>query len=184
MNSNLFGVNLDGKYLYAAGMWDNSLRIFNTARVKPIASIVRHLDVITCLALDNCGSYIITGSRDCTSIIWSINHANLGTNSSTLNSNNVKSFTINPSLVPKPVHTLYGHDKPISCVAIMTELDLAVTGSMDGTVNVYTIEEGQYVRTLKPLGCTGMTIEISYITISYQGEKISLKNLKYFLKIC
>jgi WD40 repeat protein len=86
-----------------------------------------------------------------------------------LNTNNVKSFTINPTLVPKVVHQLFGHEMPISCVAIMTELDLAVSGSLDGTVNVYTIEEGQYVRTLKPLGCSGMKIEISYITISYQG---------------
>lgn len=43
LNSNLFAVSLDGKYLYAAGMWDNSLRIYNTTRAKPIASIVRHL---------------------------------------------------------------------------------------------------------------------------------------------
>lgn len=125
---------------------------------------------MTCLALDNCGSYLITGSKDCTSIIWSINHSNLGTNVATITANNSKNYTLNPSLEPKPVHSLYGHDKPISCVAIMTELDLAVSGSLDGTVNVYTIEEGQYVRTLTPLGCTGLRIEISFITISYQGE--------------
>lgn len=122
------------------------------------------------MALDDCGSYLITGSKDCTSILWSIKHSNISTLTTSATAKNPKNYTLNVSLEPKPVQTLYGHDKPISCVAIMTELDLAVSGSLDGTVNVYTIEEGQYVRTLYPLGCTGLKIEISFITISYQGN--------------
>lgn len=39
----------------------------------------------------------------------------------------------------------------------------------DGTVNVYTVKDGQFVRTLKPIDCTGPSIIITYITLSYQG---------------
>lgn len=39
----------------------------------------------------------------------------------------------------------------------------------DGTVNVHTIKDGQFIRTLKPLNCTGDFIQITYITLSYQG---------------
>ncbi|KAF4521973.1 hypothetical protein B566_EDAN012522 [Ephemera danica] len=49
-----------------------------------------------------------------------------------------------------PVHTLYGHDQPVTCVSLSTELDLAVSGSQDGTVNVHTVQEGRYIRTLRP----------------------------------
>lgn len=35
---------------------------------------------------------------------------------------------------------------------------------------MYTIKEGQFVRTLTPHGCTGKTIEITYIALSYQGK--------------
>lgn len=39
----------------------------------------------------------------------------------------------------------------------------------DGTVNVHTIKDGQFIRTLKPMNCTGDFIQITYITLSYQG---------------
>lgn len=40
----------------------------------------------------------------------------------------------------------------------------------DGTVNLYSIESGQLIRTVSPIGCTGVNIEISFVTISYQGH--------------
>lgn len=91
----------------------------------------------------------------------------LGTGASNVNNSN---------LTPKPIHTLYGHDAAISCVAIMTELDLVVSGSLDGSVNVYSINEGQFIRSLDPIGCTGINVEISFITISHLGESIEKPN--------
>lgn len=90
----------------------------------------------------------MTGSKDCTCIIWSISNgsnaggassgaSNLQPNTAALNQNlagnvvgsaNVVHLTNN--LTPKPVHTLYGHDRPVSCVAIMTELDIVASGSL------------------------------------------------------
>lgn len=40
----------------------------------------------------------------------------------------------------------------------------------DGTVNVHTIKDGQYVRTLFPIDCTGPSINITFISLSYQGN--------------
>ncbi|XP_031626139.1 neurobeachin-like protein 1 isoform X2 [Contarinia nasturtii] len=181
LHSRMFAVSLDGRYIYAAGCWDNSLKVISVTRGKPVASIQKHLDIITCIALDNCGSYIVTGSRDCTCIVWSISNGTL---------NNVAS--VNPpttpthinhhqtighsqmntqnSLTPRPVNTLYGHDKPISCVAIFTELDMVVSGSEDGTVNVHTIKDGQFVRSLLPIDCSGPSINITFLALSYQGH--------------
>ncbi|XP_037907722.1 neurobeachin-like protein 1 isoform X2 [Hermetia illucens] len=172
LSSHMFDVSIDGKYLYAAGIWDNSLRVYSLHKGKTIASVTRHLGLITCLALDNCGSYLVTGSKDCTCIVWSLSGAN-GSIPGTANqpsSNNVPQLNTNNSVTPKPITTLYGHDDSISCVAIYTELDLVVSGSLDGTVNVYTIKDGQFVRSLKPVGCTEPYVQISFITISYQGH--------------
>uniref|UniRef100_A0A336KCC2 CSON006833 protein n=1 Tax=Culicoides sonorensis TaxID=179676 RepID=A0A336KCC2_CULSO len=192
--SNVFAVSSDGKYLYAGGIWDNSLRVFNTSRGKVVASVIKHFNVVTCVALDTCGSYLVTGSKDCTCIIWSLQNASVKATSAvgtTSNQNpsalggqvvhhhhhsmhhpqmNVAINSNSFNNVPKPIHTLYGHDVEVSCVAIMTELDLVVSGSKDGAVNVYTIEEGQYVRTIRPIGCMGPEVEISYLTLSYQGH--------------
>lgn len=139
LHSQMFAVSLDGRYIYAGGCWDNSLKVISVNRGKTVASITRHLDVITCIALDNCGSYVVTGSKDCTCIVWSLtndgsqntsatssqpttpNHMNPAISNSQTNTHN--------NLTPRPLNTLYGHDKAVSCVAIFTELDMVVSGS-------------------------------------------------------
>ncbi|KAM7358806.1 neurobeachin-like protein 1 isoform 2-T3 [Cochliomyia hominivorax] len=180
-HSQMFAVSTDGKLLYAGGIWDNSLRVYSLHKGKTLASVTRHLDIITCLALDNCGSYLVTGSRDCTCIIWSIQGSNSGANNnssnipvhaltSQTNLQSIMQLNTQNGFSPKPLTTLYGHDDSISSVAIYTELDMVVSGSLDGTVNVYTIQDGQFVRTLKPIGCTEFCVQISYVTVSYHGH--------------
>ncbi|KAL5292423.1 NBEAL1 family protein [Megaselia abdita] len=159
LNSQMFAVSVEGKYLYCGGVWDNSLRVYNLHKGKVLASVTAHLDIITCVALDNCGSFMVTGSKDCTCIVWSLPGSQVSFNSSA-----------NNSYTPTPVTTLYGHDAPVSSVAIYTELDTVVSGSLDGTVNVYSIHNRQFIRTLKPLGCTESCVQISFVTLSYQGH--------------
>lgn len=162
LHSQMFAVSLDGRHVYAAGCWDNSLKVFSVSRGKPVASITKHLDIITCIALDNCGSYVVTGSKDCTCIIWSLSGNGTNTSSTTSlsssSSSSASSSSVNPpttpthqsqsigtsqtntqnSLTPRPVNTLYGHSKPVSCVAIFTELDMVVSGSQVCTKNTHT----------------------------------------------
>ncbi|XP_017480170.1 PREDICTED: neurobeachin-like protein 2 [Rhagoletis zephyria] len=184
-HSQLFAVSTDGKLLYAGGIWDNSLRVYNLHKGKAVASVTRHLDIITCLALDNCGSYLVTGSRDCTCIVWSIQSQQYGSAQASTNipmhaltgQAHLQAVTqLNTQNVfsPKPLTTLYGHDDAISSVAIYTELDMVVSGSLDGTVNVYTIQNGQFVRTLKPIGCTETCVQISFVTVSYHAQCLAV----------
>lgn len=73
---------------------------------------------MTCLAGDSCGWYLISGSKDCTVIVWDINAISVTS--------------------PRPYQLLHGHDEPITCVAISTELDMAVSGSqVDNNYNEY-----------------------------------------------
>lgn len=142
LHSQMFAVSLDGRYIYTAGCWDNSLKVISVSRGKSVASITKHMDIITCIALDNCGSYIVTGSKDCTCIIWSISNCTVNTTSTFANPTPTtpthhmdhhaighSQINTNNNLTPRPVNTLYGHDKSISCVAIFTELDMVVSGS-------------------------------------------------------
>ena len=50
------------------------------------------------------------------------------------------------------LQVLCGHDKPVTCVALSVDLDIAVSGSEDGTVNIYTVKEGYYMKTIIPPG--------------------------------
>ena len=89
------------------------------------------MDVITCLSLDHGGNYIMSGSRDTTSIIWDVYPAAAAgawTESGGgggAGSTGASGETPNP----RPIQVLSGHDRAVSCVAISTELDMAVSGS-------------------------------------------------------
>lgn len=148
LHANLFVVTQDGKHIVSGGHWDNSLRIFATHKTRYVASVVRHIDIVTCVAA--CGHYLMSGSRDTTSIIWDVS----------------SSMT-----QLKAVQVLAGHDKSVKCVSLSAELDMAVSGSEDGLVNVYSIKEGQFLRSLKPPS-QQMDFVVSRLTLSLQGHVV------------
>ncbi|XP_059607349.1 neurobeachin-like protein 1 [Phlebotomus argentipes] len=178
LSAKLFALNVEGKLLYVGGIWDCSLKVFSVHKGRAVASVVAHSDVITCLAVDASGMHLVTGSRDCTCVLWSISNTNLTQSSVGLVSlTTVAGVAASGGaagagnlLAPLPLKALHGHESAISAVAIMTEFDVVASGSLDGTVNLYSIESGQLIRTVSPLGCTGVNIEISFVTISYQGH--------------
>lgn len=156
----LFAISPDAKYIFFGGQWDNSLQVFSIPKVKVVSKVIRHIDVITCVAMDSTGNYIMTGSRDNTSIIWEAYQYSILTQPGTLVPN------------PKPLQVLSGHDKSVTCVAISTELDMAVSGSEDGSVNVYTVKEGQYVRSIFPPTYGADPYKIDQLNLSYQGHVV------------
>ncbi|MBN3300810.1 NBEL2 protein, partial [Amia calva] len=137
-------VSSDGRLLFSGGHWDCSLRVTALNKGKLVGRICRHIDVVTCLALDLCGIYLISGSRDTSCIVWQV----------------VQQGGFSSGLNPRPVQVLCGHDQEVTCVGISTELDMAVSGSKDGTVIVHSIRRGQFLRSLRPPceGCLGGSV--------------------------
>ncbi|XP_061144614.1 neurobeachin-like protein 2 isoform X1 [Syngnathus typhle] len=142
LSAQILVVSNDGRLLFSGGHWDCSLRVTQLGKGKLVGRICRHIDVVTCLALDLCGIYLISGSRDTSCMVWQV----------------LQQGGLSSTLSPRPVQVLCGHDQEVTCVAISTELDMAVSGSKDGTVIVHTIRRGHYLRTLRPPG------EPSYIS--------------------
>ncbi|KAG8438231.1 hypothetical protein GDO86_008792 [Hymenochirus boettgeri] len=149
-------VSHDAKLLFSGGHWDNSLRVTSLSKGKVTCHITRHIDVVTCLALDLCGIYLISGSRDTTCMIWQV----------------LQQGGISCGLSPKPVQVLYGHDDEVTCVAISTELDMAVSGSKDGTVIVHTIRLGQFMRFIKPPCESSLPLTITQLAVGLEGQII------------
>ncbi|XP_033620440.1 neurobeachin-like protein 1 isoform X2 [Fukomys damarensis] len=154
LTSKLFVVSHDAKLLFSAGHWDNSIQVMSLTKGKIISHNIRHMDIVTCLAADYCGLHLISGSRDTTCMIWQITQqggAPVG-------------------LASKPFQILYGHTDEVLSVAISTELDMAVSGSRDGTVIIYTIKKGQYMRTLRPPCESSLFLTIPNLAISWEGH--------------
>ncbi|XP_077383055.1 neurobeachin-like protein 2 isoform X1 [Festucalex cinctus] len=146
-------VSNDGRLLFSGGHWDCSLRVTQLGKGKLVGRICRHIDVVTCLALDLCGIYLISGSRDTSCIVWQV----------------LQQGGFSSTLSPRPVQVLCGHDREVTCVAISTELDMAVSGSKDGTVIVHTVRRGQYLRTLRP---PGEPCNISKLQVGMEGHVV------------
>lgn len=142
ITSRLFAVSHDGKFIFSGGHWDYSLCVYSLLKSKTISSMVYHTDVITCLALDSRGYIIVTGSRDTTCVIWYLSSTDQRW---AVNINDQDTTSI---ITPETV--LYGHTDEITSICVSSDLDLVVSGSLDGTCNIYTIENGVYVRTLRP----------------------------------
>ncbi|KAK2844496.1 hypothetical protein Q5P01_011155 [Channa striata] len=149
-------VSNDGRLLFSGGHWDCSLRVTQLGKGKLVGRICRHIDVVTCLALDLCGIYLISGSRDTSCIVWQV----------------LQQGGFSSGLSPRPVQVLCGHDQEVTCVAISTELDMAVSGSKDGTVIVHTVRRGLFLRTLRPPGDSCVPAQISALQVGMEGHVV------------
>ena len=101
------------------------------AKVKTVCKVIRHMDVITCLSLDHGGNFLMSGSRDTTSIVWEVYPAAAGawSESGGGGGGGGTSGAYGETPNPRPIQVLSGHDRAVSCVAISTEQDMAVSGS-------------------------------------------------------
>ena len=120
--------------LFASGLWNNTATISElvAANTNPVVlqPLFGHYGVITCLALAEDNSHLVTGSVDTTLFLWSLK---------------LKGSSF-PLAVQKA--TLSGHEDAVTCVAISVENDLIASGSADGTAILYNVSEGVYERTL------------------------------------
>ena len=143
VTSRLMCLSPDGRFLLTGGHWDCSLRGWSVARAKVIFSIVRHFDVVTCVALDRQGLHLVTGSRDSTCVVWEWGDDG--------------GAAIPPP--PRPVQTLYGHDSAVVCVAIMSDLDIVVSGSkVPDTLSLFLYQRTERVTTPRGFSVTMMQL--------------------------
>ncbi|KAB5586981.1 hypothetical protein PHYPO_G00007710 [Pangasianodon hypophthalmus] len=150
-------VSNDARLLFSGGHWDCSLRVTTLAKAKLVGRICRHIDVVTCLALDLCGIYLISGSRDTTCMVWQV----------------LQQGGFSSGLSPRPVQVLCGHDTEVTCVSISTELDMAVSGSKDGTVIVHSVRRGQYLRTLRPPCESCVSVRVNQLQVGMEGHMVA-----------
>lgn len=132
VSGRVFAYLQEASLVFSCGHWDWSVRVTSAENGKLLQILSQHHDVVTCLAVakDYGSRWLVTGSRDCTIIVWEI----------ILDRNQLASV--------HPIRTLYGHDETVTCVAIHPELDIIVSGSEDGTWITHNLRDGKYIRTV------------------------------------
>uniref|UniRef100_A0A671PR99 Neurobeachin-like protein 2 n=1 Tax=Sinocyclocheilus anshuiensis TaxID=1608454 RepID=A0A671PR99_9TELE len=157
IGSQVLVVSTDGRLLFSGGHWDCSIRVTMLGKAKLVGRICRHIDVVTCLALDLCGIYLISGSRDTTCMVWQV----------------LQQGGFSSGLSPRPVQVLCGHDQEVTCVAISTELDMAISGSKDGTVIMHSVRRGQYLLTLRPPCESCLPAPVAQLEVGIEGHIVA-----------
>ncbi|CAM0946806.1 unnamed protein product [Alopecurus aequalis] len=152
----LAAVQIHGdNYLILCGNWENSFQIISLSDGRIVQSIRQHKDVVSCVAVSSDGSVIATGSYDTTIMIW---HAFRGRSNEkrSKNANNDPS-TKDHVIIENPSHILCGHDDIITCLFVSTDLDIVISGSIDGTCIFHTLREGTYVRSIRHPSGAGLS---------------------------
>lgn len=156
----------ESKLIFTCGHWDHSCRVTAVESGHLIQSLRQHRDVITCLAVakDFGQRWLITGSRDCTLMVWEITADKEGA----------------MPLSSHPLHILYGHDDAVTCVDIHPEMDLVVSGSDDGTIILHNLRDGAYIRSIVDTSRTYHSVSRSLATGSVsQDDMMSIGSSKY-----
>eukprot|EP01107_Rhizomastix_libera_P015255 TRINITY_DN5536_c0_g1_i1.p2 TRINITY_DN5536_c0_g1~~TRINITY_DN5536_c0_g1_i1.p2 ORF type:complete len:964 (+),score=216.54 TRINITY_DN5536_c0_g1_i1:3477-6368(+) len=144
----LFSLSGDGCFIVTAGVWNNSILLSSTINSKQLYCAFRHKDVVTCVSLGLDGTTLATGSKDTTVVIWDVIRAAKKRTSEELTQK--ESPDSQDFLMTR--HVLFGHEDQVTCLDTNVELDICVSGSMDGVVMTHTLKRGRYVQSFKPDG--------------------------------
>ena len=97
----------------AAAPGDCNARLYHFAgsQLRPLATLGRHYDVVTCVTASEDGGVLVTGSQDTTCIVW----------------------TLPPAMRTGAAVTLHarlcGHDDTVSAVGVRRDVDVVASGS-------------------------------------------------------
>ena len=129
--------------LVSGAHWDCSLCVSLAHGGGGLRARLRyHSESITCVAVSRCGRWLMSGSLDCTSLLWYLPEGGLS-----------QLCTEKGGLLPPPPsHVFRGHSAAVLCVALSSVLRLAASGSRDGSAALYTLRDGKRVRALREPG--------------------------------
>ena len=162
----LFAVS-DGR-LFSCGFWDGSFRVLSLGTTAPVASVLAHRGIVTCVAAEQ--GTLVAGFRDTTLMLWDIPPLSAGV--AGIVTGNTRKVMNHPRCV------LYGHDEKVTAVDISKTLGIVASGALDGRVVVHALRTGKYVWSgvpvlAHPISCVRIIPQAKVIAV-YSREKFSI----------
>eukprot|EP00039_Didymoeca_costata_P015921 m.276762 g.276762 ORF g.276762 m.276762 type:complete len:2614 (-) comp16305_c0_seq6:634-8475(-) len=153
LDPRLFCLAPDNSTILMAGAWTrrvHALRLAptNASRTMIVATSAVLPDVSTCIQLDHDGKTVVVGMRNGVCAIYrlSMQASNLEKGTGSLPQSRKREVTLQG-----PLMMIYGHRLEVTKVCSKANMDMLLSASRDGTINVHTMFQGKYVRTIKPL---------------------------------
>jgi hypothetical protein len=137
--------------MVSCGYWDDSVKVHSMDGSKLLGSANGgHQGAIRCLAMGDDGGLMVTGGEDATCRVWLVDHPDMAVALSDGYVQTELGGSHDRDQLLSCCHVLWGHDTPVSCVALSSDLDVTVSGSLGGRVCVHTIRRGKFVRSIRP----------------------------------
>jgi len=148
----LMSSSIDTSLLFlSCGYYDNTVKLhtFDGLRLK-CAENGGHRGAINCLSIGDDGGLMVTGGQDATCRVWIIDHADMATaltdgyvqTALGKKDNDAKESILNCCQV------LWGHEAAVSCLSFSSDLDIVVSGSVNGVICVHTARRGSFIRSI------------------------------------
>ena len=171
--SRCFIISKDCKCLFSCGMWNDDIQARSFSNFSKFFS-AEHRDIVNCLAMTSNGQLLVSGSNDCTVVVWQINTSNLNQSNSissfwNLSKSSNSNKSSNSSQIFKVKQILYGHTDSVTSVDVSFELDLVISASNDKSIILYNLNSGKFLRSIS------LHSRISQVTLSCDG---------YFVAYC
>jgi WD40 repeat protein len=133
--------------LLSCGYCDNSLKAHSIDGLRLKCSKTGgHIGAITCLELGEECSLLITGGEDATCRVWTVEQPEIGNALIDSYVKTAQDQKINDTLMCCLV--LWGQNSAISCLAFDSDLDILISGSVDGYICIHTVRCGEFIRSL------------------------------------
>jgi hypothetical protein len=135
--------------------WDGTVKAHSNDAWRLVASETGgHQGTIRCLAMGRDGGLLITGGQDGTARVWVVDHPDMAV---ALSDGYVQTALggSNGDQLLCCCHVLWGHDTPVVCVGLDSDLDVVVSGSQSGLVCIHTIRRGEFIRSHRPPSLDG-----------------------------
>jgi len=155
--------------LVSCGYWDNTIKVHSTDGWKLESSDSGgHRGPIRCLAIGADGGLLVTGGEDCTCRVWIVDFPEMAMTISDGYLQTELGRHPNEDQILVPCHVLFGHESAISCIALSSELDITVSGSIRGHIVIHTLRTGEFVRSFSPsLNCD---VHVTKIVLEEHGR--------------
>ncbi|KAH7276959.1 hypothetical protein KP509_39G028100 [Ceratopteris richardii] len=193
-SNNVIAILAD-RHLLTGGHADDSLKLVSCENAQTIESATGHSAPVSCVSLSPDGNICLTGSYDCTAMIWQINstpaaEGSLSTDRTETGSMvgsenpvaNIDKYNLHVSgerkrYIEGPLSVLRGHVEKLTCCCVNVDLDIAVSCSQTRGVLMHSITKGRLIRSLPLIGVDLIDLSPEGILVIWHKTKRCLSTM-------
>ncbi|CAN8284494.1 unnamed protein product [Cochlearia groenlandica] len=186
-SSSVVAITSDGEII-TGGHADNSIKLVSSDGAKTLETAFGHCAPVTCLALSPDNNYLVTGSRDCTVLLWRIHKAFTSRTSvsepstgsgapSSVSNTNMSNTLANKSKncrIEGPIQVLRGHRRDIVCCCVSSDQGVVVSSSGSSDVLLHSIRKGRLIRRLAGVTADSLCISSDGVIMAWSSSESSI----------